>query len=80
MDYTRNAILLILALSLQQIAAKNRVYYIASVDVEWDYAPAGKNAKNGLPLDKDEWVLFTIIIPSIQVIVSSSSLPISQLK
>ena len=36
------------------VECKDRVYYIAAVNVDWDYAPTGKNLKNGLFLDKDE--------------------------
>ena len=53
MNVLLHFLFLIFGLSLQQIEAKNRIYYIAAVDVEWDYAPSGRNAKNGVLLDKD---------------------------
>eukprot|EP00794_Sanderia_malayensis_P014203 gene14203-15685_t len=36
-----------------QCVSLERVYYIAAVDVEWDYAPTGLNAMNGISLDND---------------------------
>eukprot|EP00794_Sanderia_malayensis_P014201 gene14201-15683_t len=33
--------------------AKQRIYYIATIEVLWDYAPSGFNLLNNLPLDKD---------------------------
>lgn len=39
---------------LQPCEAKERVYYIAAVDVNWDYAPTGYNLKNGKSVDIDE--------------------------
>ncbi len=46
-------LLLIFSICIQQCAAIQRVYYIAAVDVQWDYAPSGMNAKNGIALDSD---------------------------
>ncbi len=43
----------LLTVSLQSCLAKDRVYYIGAVDVLWDYAPAGKNLRNGKPIDSD---------------------------
>eukprot|EP00794_Sanderia_malayensis_P014202 gene14202-15684_t len=34
-------------------AARERVYYIAAVDVMWDYAPSGTNLRNAKVLDED---------------------------
>ncbi len=31
--------------------AAERVYYIACVEVEWDYAPSGKNLVSGLNIN-----------------------------
>ena len=33
-----------------------RRYYIAAVEVEWDYAPSGEDVLGGMPLDKSESV------------------------
>ena len=46
--------LMILSVFLQQIECKRRVYYIAAIDVEWDYAPSGRDVKNGAVLDNEE--------------------------
>ncbi len=46
-------LLLIFSICIQQCLAIQRVYYIAAVDVQWDYAPSGVNAKNGIALDSD---------------------------
>ena len=35
------------------LPAVTRTYYIAADDVEWDYAPSGKNMITGLPFDGD---------------------------
>ena len=42
------------AFFLQKCQAKERVYYIGAVDVNWDYAPSGINRINGKLLDEDE--------------------------
>ena len=34
-------------------AAKTRVYYVATVDLLWDYAPSGINKINSKLLDND---------------------------
>ena len=44
----------ILLNALVQCSATNRIYHIATVDVIWDYAPTGINARNGKALDSDE--------------------------
>ena len=54
MDLKLLAGLMILNVFLQQIECKKRVYYIAAIDVEWDYAPSGRDAKNGAVLDNEE--------------------------
>ena len=51
------SLLLALIYILQQCEAKERVYYIAAIDVNWDYAPTGYNLKNGKSVDLDEYVL-----------------------
>ena len=46
--------LVILSLFVQCIDSKERVYFIGAVDVDWDYAPTGKDARNGFLLDNEE--------------------------
>ena len=46
--------LVIWSLLSQQSECKERKYYIAAIDVEWDYAPSGKDAKTGVLLDNEE--------------------------
>src|ERR1700690_3891989 len=33
---------------------KTRTYYIAAVEVNWDYAPTGRNEAMGMPFDETE--------------------------
>lgn len=35
---------------------KVRRYYIAAVEMEWDYAPSGKDLMDGVPLSQSESV------------------------
>ena len=34
--------------------AKIRTYYVAAVELNWDYAPSGRNEAMGMPFDEDE--------------------------
>jgi FtsP/CotA-like multicopper oxidase with cupredoxin domain len=33
---------------------KIRIYYVAAVELDWDYAPMGRNEAMGMPFDEDE--------------------------
>jgi manganese oxidase len=33
---------------------KTRTYYVAAVELNWDYAPSGRNEAMGMPFDEDE--------------------------
>ena len=33
---------------------RKRTYYIAAVEVDWDYAPSGRNILRGVKLEDDE--------------------------
>lgn len=48
----------LLALASGSGGATTRTYYIAADEVEWDYAPSGRNLISGLPFDEVErdWV------------------------
>ena len=37
-------------------SGKVRHYYIAAVEVEWDYAPSGQEVLEGIPLEESESV------------------------
>ena len=37
-----------------QASAKTRTYYIAADEVDWDYAPSGKNQITGEPFGEEE--------------------------
>ncbi|MBI1837487.1 MAG: multicopper oxidase domain-containing protein [Flavobacteriia bacterium] len=39
-----------------EVAAQTRVYYIAAVEQEWDYAPQGKNVFTGMDFDSNDSV------------------------
>lgn len=43
-----------LAVASASDAPTTRTYYIAADEVEWDYAPSGRNAINGLPFNEIE--------------------------
>ena len=40
----------------ETLSEKVRRYYIAAVEVFWDYAPTGKDVLEGVPLESSEYV------------------------
>ena len=46
-------VLLVAALLASSASARNRVYFIAADEVEWDYAPTGINHFKEVPLTED---------------------------
>ena len=36
------------------VSPKKRTYYIAAIEVDWDYAPTGMNMIKGIKLEDDE--------------------------
>ena len=42
------------------VASKTRTYYIAAVEMKWDYAPSGYNKVKGIKLENDRYEITVV--------------------